>query len=227
MSRIAVPAREAAPAASEPLLNAVEKQLGVVPNLFRLLALSPAALQAFLGLNGALGKALDVKTRERIAIAVAQVNGCDYCLSAHTYLGLNLAKIDNAEIALNRRGASSGPEGQRSGRVRAQDRREPRPHGRSRSSSRCGRPAIATPRSSRSSPSWPRTCSPIWSTSSPARTLTSRLSAPPKRRDVTDCRRIVTPDSRSLQRDLAYDLRSSRHRFHARRTDGTGRQWQP
>jgi uncharacterized peroxidase-related enzyme len=109
MSRIAVPAREAAPAASQPLLDAVEKQLGVVPNLFRLFALSPAALQGFLGLNGALGKALDVKTRERIAIAVAQVNGCDYCLSAHTYLGLNLAKIDNAEIALNRRGASSDP----------------------------------------------------------------------------------------------------------------------
>ena len=68
MSRIAVPTREAAPVASQPLLDAVEKQLGVVPNLFRLIALSPAALQGFLGLNGALGKALDLKTRERIAI---------------------------------------------------------------------------------------------------------------------------------------------------------------
>jgi uncharacterized peroxidase-related enzyme len=109
MSRIAVPSREAAPAASQPFLDAVQKQLGVVPNLFRLVALSPAALQGFLGFSGALTKALDVRTRERIAIAVAQVNGCDYCLSAHTYLGLNLAKIDNAEIALNRRGASSDP----------------------------------------------------------------------------------------------------------------------
>ncbi len=107
MSRIAVPAREATPAASQPLLDAVEKQLGVVPNLFRLIGLSPAALQGYLGLNGALTKALDVKTRERIAIAVAQINGCDYCLSAHTYLGLNLARIDAAEIALNRQGASS------------------------------------------------------------------------------------------------------------------------
>lgn len=107
MSRISVPTREAAPVASQPMLDAVEKQLGVVPNLFRLVSLSPAALQGFLGLSGALGKALDVKTRERIALAVAQINGCDYCLSAHTYLGLNLAKIDGAEIALNRRGASS------------------------------------------------------------------------------------------------------------------------
>jgi uncharacterized peroxidase-related enzyme len=112
MSRIAIPARDAAPAASQPLLDAVHKQLGVVPNLFRLISLSPAALQGFLGLSGALTKALDVKTRERIALAVAQVNGCDYCLSAHTYLGLNLAKIDSAEIALNRRGASSDPKAQ-------------------------------------------------------------------------------------------------------------------
>ncbi len=107
MSRITVPARESVPSASQPMLDAVEKQLGVVPNLFRLVALSPAALQGFLGLSGALGKALDVRTRERIALAVAQINGCDYCLSAHTYLGLNLAKIDGAEIALNRKGNSS------------------------------------------------------------------------------------------------------------------------
>jgi uncharacterized peroxidase-related enzyme len=89
------------------MLDAAEQQLGVVPNLFRLVALSPSALQGFLGLNGALGRTLDVKTRERIALAVAQINGCDYCLSAHTYLGLNLAKIDGAEIALNRKGKSS------------------------------------------------------------------------------------------------------------------------
>jgi uncharacterized peroxidase-related enzyme len=107
MSRIAVPSRDAAPEASKPLLDAVEKQLGVVPNLFRLISLSPVVLQGFLGMNGALGKTLDVKTRERIALAIAQINGCDYCLSAHTYLGLNLAKIDGAEIALNRKGASS------------------------------------------------------------------------------------------------------------------------
>lgn len=109
MSRIAIPAREAAPAASQPLLDAVEKQLGVVPNLHRLLALSPPTLQGVLGLGGALAKTLNVKTRERIALAVAQINGCDYCLSAHTYLGLNLAKIDAEEIAQNRKGASSDP----------------------------------------------------------------------------------------------------------------------
>jgi uncharacterized peroxidase-related enzyme len=106
MSRLAIPTREAAPAKSQPLLDAVEKQLGVVPNLFRLVGTSPAALEGYLGLNGALGRTLDAKTRERIALAIAQANGCDYCLSAHTYLALNLAKIDEGEIALNRAGHS-------------------------------------------------------------------------------------------------------------------------
>ncbi|HQT90049.1 MAG: alkylhydroperoxidase [Acidiphilium sp. 37-64-53] len=109
MSRMTVPSFETAPAASQPMLEAVKKQLGVIPNSFRVLSLSPAALQGLLGLNGALGKALDLKTRERIAIAIAQSNDCDYCLSAHSYIGLNLAKIDAAEIALARKGASSDP----------------------------------------------------------------------------------------------------------------------
>jgi uncharacterized peroxidase-related enzyme len=106
MSRLTIPAREDAPAKSQPLLDAVEKQLGVVPNLFRLVGTSPAALEGYLGLNSALSHTLDAKTRERIALAIAQANGCDYCLSAHTYLGLNLAKINDAEIALNRAGHS-------------------------------------------------------------------------------------------------------------------------
>ena len=107
MARINIPARDDAPEASKATLDAVHAQLGVVPNLFRLIANSPHALDGYMGFSGALKKVLDVKTRERIALAVAQVNGCDYCLSAHTYLGLNLAKISPEEIAMNRRGGSS------------------------------------------------------------------------------------------------------------------------
>jgi uncharacterized peroxidase-related enzyme len=106
VSRIAVPSLDNAPEASKPTLDAIHKSLGVVPNLFRLIAHSPTALNAYAGFQGALSKTLDVKTRERIALAVAQVNGCDYCLSAHTYLGLNMAKISPEEIALNRKGGS-------------------------------------------------------------------------------------------------------------------------
>ncbi|KIM00349.1 Macrophage infectivity potentiator-related protein [Paramagnetospirillum magnetotacticum MS-1] len=109
MSLIPTPATiEDAPAASQPLLHAVKAQLGVVPNLFRLVANSPAALEGYLGLSGALAKgALPAQTRERIALAVAEINGCDYCLAAHSYLGKNLAKLSDAEIAANRHGGST------------------------------------------------------------------------------------------------------------------------
>jgi uncharacterized peroxidase-related enzyme len=112
MSRIPVPATiEAAPPAAQPLLQAVKKQLGVVPNLFRLVATSPAALEGYLGMSGALARgALPAATRERIALAVAEINGCNYCLSAHTYLGKNVAKLDDAELAMNRAGRSNDPQ---------------------------------------------------------------------------------------------------------------------
>ena len=111
MSRIPTPATIAdAPAKSQPLLEAVHKQLGSVPNMFRLISTSPQALEGYLGLSGALGKgALPAATRERIALAVAEVNGCSYCLSAHTYLGKNLARLDDAEMSANRSGASNDP----------------------------------------------------------------------------------------------------------------------
>lgn len=111
MSRIATPPTiDASPARSQPLLAAVNQQLGSVPNLFRVLGNSPAALEGYLGLSGALGKGtLDARTRERLAIRVAQLNGCDYCLSAHTYLGKQLAKLDDAELAASREGRTSDP----------------------------------------------------------------------------------------------------------------------
>lgn len=111
MSRIPTPASiDAAPNAARPLLEAVKKQLGVVPNMFRLISNSPAALEGYLGLSGALNQgALPAASRERIALAVAEANGCSYCLSAHTYLGKHLAKLDHAEMSANRHGGSNDP----------------------------------------------------------------------------------------------------------------------
>lgn len=109
MSRLTIPSPEATLPSAQPLLDAVKAQLGSVPNLFRLMGSSPAALEGFLGLTGALGKTLDNKTRNRIALATAQVSGCDYCLSAHSYLGTHLAKLDDAEMAANRQGHSNDP----------------------------------------------------------------------------------------------------------------------
>ncbi len=53
----------------------------MVPNFIRVLASSPAALSAFLGLHGIAGAGvLDPKTRERIALTVAEQNACQYCV---------------------------------------------------------------------------------------------------------------------------------------------------
>lgn len=109
MPRIPTPESiTAAPAASRASLEGVNQLLGSVPNLFRITANSPKTLEGYLGLNGALSQgALNAQTRERIALAVAEVNGCHYCLAAHQYLGSNLAKLSAAEIEANRRGTSS------------------------------------------------------------------------------------------------------------------------
>ena len=56
MSRIPIPATEQAPSAAQPLLASAKKQIGAVPNLLRILANSPAALEAYLGFSGALAK---------------------------------------------------------------------------------------------------------------------------------------------------------------------------
>jgi uncharacterized peroxidase-related enzyme len=107
MSRISIPTLDNSVEASKPLLAAVQKQLGVVPNLMKLVGHSPAALEGYLSLNGALGKGkLSVQLRERIALTTAEYNGCDYCLSAHDYLGRNVAKLSDAEIDAARSGRS-------------------------------------------------------------------------------------------------------------------------
>jgi uncharacterized peroxidase-related enzyme len=99
MSRIPAidPASAEGQAAS--LLQDVRRSMGAVPNVFRVTANAPAALQGLVGLHGALrGGALSARLREQISIAIAQRNGCDYCLSAHSFLGRQ-AGLSIADIA--------------------------------------------------------------------------------------------------------------------------------
>ncbi len=106
MSRLNVVTAETANAEQKGLLDAIESQLGVVPNFLKVFANSPAALRAFLGLHGIAGEgSLDAKTRERIALALAQQNACQYCVSAHTAIGRK-AGLSGTEIEANRLGTS-------------------------------------------------------------------------------------------------------------------------
>ena len=82
------------------IFNALEKALGTVPNLMRSLANSPAALNAYMSFNAALGEGkLPAALREQLALTVANVNSCDYCLSAHNALG-KLAGLASNDLLL-------------------------------------------------------------------------------------------------------------------------------
>lgn len=80
------------------LLDGVKAKAGAIPNLFRVLAHAPAALEGYLGLGAALsGGRFDAALREQIALAVAECNQCEYCLSAHTFIG---RKVGLSDLAL-------------------------------------------------------------------------------------------------------------------------------
>jgi uncharacterized peroxidase-related enzyme len=107
MSRLTVIDPATATGEAKQLLDTVQSALGAVPNFIRVLANSPAALNAFLGLHAIAGAGvLEPKTRERIALAVAQQNACQYCVSAHTAIGRK-AGLDSAEMLANRQGTST------------------------------------------------------------------------------------------------------------------------
>ncbi len=89
------------------LLDAVKSKLGITPNMMKTMATSPAALEAYLNFSGALATGLlDAKFREAIALAVAQENSCEYCLSAHSALG-KMAGLTPGEIASSRESHSA------------------------------------------------------------------------------------------------------------------------
>src|SRR5436190_1215013 len=91
------------------LLDAVEKKYGGVPNSFKTMANAPAVLQGFLGLSGTLeGGVLPFETRYQIAIAVSEINGCPYCLSAFTAIGKGAGMKDDT-LAMCRRAGSTDP----------------------------------------------------------------------------------------------------------------------
>jgi uncharacterized peroxidase-related enzyme len=109
MSRInPVNPENANPKALE-ILTAVHQALGIVPNMVSTMAQSPAVASAYVGFSHALSQgSLSAKSRERLALVVAEENSCNYCLAAHTFLG-GKAGLSEQEILDNRRGNSDEP----------------------------------------------------------------------------------------------------------------------
>lgn len=109
MARVHLVDKGSAPAASGPALEQIQAAFGLVPNMFKAVANSPAALASMWGSFGSLGGGtIGAKLGEQIAVAVADRNRCAYCLAAHTLLGQK-AGVSSAEMAEAQQGRSHDP----------------------------------------------------------------------------------------------------------------------
>jgi uncharacterized peroxidase-related enzyme len=109
MSRLEQISPDTAAGEAQTLLAAVKSKLGLVPNMTRAMANSPAVLNGYLQLSGALSHgSLSAKAREQIALVVGQTNGCDYCLAAHTAIG-KMVGLNSEQILDSRRGKAIDP----------------------------------------------------------------------------------------------------------------------
>jgi uncharacterized peroxidase-related enzyme len=109
MSRLTVPAPDDVPAGAQSTLDTIDAQFGFVPNMFKTLAANPAVLDVVTGLQAALSRVLDAKTRHTIALAVSEASGCDYCLALHSYVSSELGGMSSEDIDLARAGRSTDP----------------------------------------------------------------------------------------------------------------------
>lgn len=107
MTRLAALTLEQAPAGSRAALEGLQKGLGFIPNAFKTLAHAPVALNGYLALAQALGKSsLSGAEREVAALATSEVNGCDYCIAAHSFFGAK-AGLSEEDIRQARSGSLS------------------------------------------------------------------------------------------------------------------------
>ena len=92
---------------SKELFDAVNKKLGFIPNLIKVFGNSPATLKAYLSLGEIAGSGnFNAKFREQLALAIAEENECNYCLSAHTAIG-KMSGLTDEQTELNRRGLAN------------------------------------------------------------------------------------------------------------------------
>lgn len=101
MANFEVPTKDQLSEASQEILNGVEEQMGMIPNLYAVLGHSDKALKADLELSGTLESGdFSGKEIQAIYLAVSEVNECSYCLAAHTMLGQNAGFSEDETLEL-------------------------------------------------------------------------------------------------------------------------------
>lgn len=101
MKSIQVPTREQVSEETQALVDQLQKRLGKVTNLYATIGYSAHALQAFLQFEESLNHgAFNGKEREAIALVVSEVNGCNYCLAAHTMAAIKRGLTQEETIVI-------------------------------------------------------------------------------------------------------------------------------
>jgi AhpD family alkylhydroperoxidase len=94
-----------APAAALPILEAANKGLGFIPNLYAQLAEAPSALQAYKQIGALLEQSsLSAEEQQVVLLAVSVENDCEYCVAAHSFLARNMVKVPAEVISALRDG---------------------------------------------------------------------------------------------------------------------------
>jgi len=112
MTRINTIEVDAATGSAKELLEAVQKKMGMVPNLTKVMAQAPVVLETYLKGSEALsGGVLSAVEREHVALRTAELNQCQYCVSAHSALG-KMQGLSEEEVLATRAGKSEATRAQ-------------------------------------------------------------------------------------------------------------------
>ncbi|MDF0705746.1 MAG: carboxymuconolactone decarboxylase family protein [Bacteroidota bacterium] len=95
---------------SKELFDGIQAKLGMVPNMMKTMGNSSVVLEGYLNLSELLGKgSLGGKLGELLALTVAEANACNYCLSAHSFIGEKLVGIDTNTLQSAREAINADP----------------------------------------------------------------------------------------------------------------------
>jgi len=98
------------PEEAQPYVKKLFEKVGMVPNLYCMMANSVMAFDGFIKLNACLeGARLEKRYREMIYLATSQINGCTYCQASHTTTSVEHKILTPEECLQARRRRSPDP----------------------------------------------------------------------------------------------------------------------
>ena len=84
MKPLNVPTKDQVNDNAKAIFENLEKKLGMVPNIYATIGYSGDVLKSYMDFDSSTGNTFSMKEKETIKLAVSEVNGCNYCLAAHT-----------------------------------------------------------------------------------------------------------------------------------------------